>query len=81
MTDDRKSGTALIAGSLGGILAMAIHPTGAASATAGQTEHLALVSGIAHSIAIVSFLPGAQLVHAPAPTQGSPGPTRESAAS
>ncbi|HEY0555639.1 MAG TPA: hypothetical protein VGG20_15390 [Thermoanaerobaculia bacterium] len=56
MTDDRKSGTALIAGSLGGILTMAIHPTGAASATPGQTEHLALVSGIAHSIAIVSFL-------------------------
>jgi hypothetical protein len=56
MTDDHKSGTALIAGSLGGILTMAIHPTGALSATPGQSEHLALVSGIAHSIAMVSFL-------------------------
>jgi hypothetical protein len=56
MTDDRKSGTALIAGSLGGILTMAIHPTGAGSLTPGQVEHLALVSGIAHSIAMLSFL-------------------------
>jgi hypothetical protein len=56
MTDDRKSGTALIAGSLGGILTMAIHPTGAASLTPGQVEHLALVSAIAHSIAMLSFL-------------------------
>lgn len=56
MTDDRKSGTALIAGSLGGILTMAIHPTGAASLTPGQVAHLALVSGLAHSVAIVSFL-------------------------
>ncbi|HTG33245.1 MAG TPA: hypothetical protein VLB76_09960 [Thermoanaerobaculia bacterium] len=56
MTDDRKSGTALIAGSLCGILTMAIHPTGAASLTPGQAAHLALVSGIAHSIAMLSFL-------------------------
>jgi hypothetical protein len=56
MTDDRKAGTALIAGSLGGVLTMAIHPTGGASLTAGQVEHLALVSAIAHSIAMLSFL-------------------------
>jgi hypothetical protein len=56
MTDDRKSGTALIAGSLGGLLTMAIHPTGGGSLTPGQVEHLALISGIAHSLAIVSFL-------------------------
>jgi hypothetical protein len=56
MTDDRKSGTALIAGSLGGILTMAIHPTGAASLTPDHVAHLALVSGIAHSIAMLSFL-------------------------
>ncbi len=56
MTDDRKSGIALIAGSLGGILTMSIHPTGAPSLTPGQVEHLALVSAIAHSIALLSFL-------------------------
>lgn len=56
MTDDRKSGVALIAGSLCGILTMAIHPTGGASLTPGQVAHLALVSAIAHSIAMLSFL-------------------------
>lgn len=56
MTDDRKSGIALIAGSLGGILTMAIHPTGAGALTPGQAAHLALASAIAHSIAMVSFV-------------------------
>jgi hypothetical protein len=56
MTDDRKSGTALIAGSLGSIFTMAIHPTGGASLTPALAAHLALVSGLAHSIAIVSVL-------------------------
>jgi hypothetical protein len=56
MTDDRKSGTALIAGSLGSLFTMAIHPTGGASPTPGLAAHLALVSAIAHSIAIVSIL-------------------------
>ncbi len=56
MTDDRRSGTALIAGSLGGLLTMAIHPIGAASLTPGQADHLALVSAIAHSIAMISFI-------------------------
>ena len=56
MTDDRKSGIALIAGSLGGILTMAIHPVAGGSLTADQVGHLSLVSGIAHSIAMVSVL-------------------------
>jgi len=56
MTDDRKSGIALIAGSLGGILTMAIHPTAGGSLTSDQVGHLSLVSGIAHSIAMVSVL-------------------------
>ena len=56
MTDERKSGIALIAGSLGGILTMAIHPTAAGSLTADQVGHLSLVSGVAHSIAMVSVL-------------------------
>jgi hypothetical protein len=56
MTDDRKAGIALSAGSLGGILTMAIHPTGTASLTAEQVAHLSVISGAAHSIAIVSVL-------------------------
>jgi hypothetical protein len=56
MTDNRKSGIALIAGSLGGILTMAIHPTAAGSLTAEQVEHLLVSSGAVHSLAMVSFL-------------------------
>ena len=56
MTDDRKSGIALIAGALGGIVTMAIHPTGAVSFTSDQVAHLAVASGAAHSLAMVSFL-------------------------
>jgi hypothetical protein len=56
MTDDRKAGIALIAGSLGGILTMAVHPSGMASETADQVAHLSLVSGAAHSLGLVSVL-------------------------
>lgn len=49
MTDDKKAGNALILGSLGGVLTMAIHPTGGSS-------HLLVVSAIAHSLAIASVL-------------------------
>ena len=56
MTDDRKSGIALIAGSVGGVLTMAIHPTGTVSVTPEQAAHLAFTSGVAHSLGIVSFV-------------------------
>ena len=56
MTDDRKSGIVLIAGSLGGMLTMALHPTAAVSLTAEQVAHLSVISGAAHSIAMVSVL-------------------------
>ena len=56
MTDDRKSGIALIAGSLGGILTMAIHPTATASLTAAEVAHLSVISATAHSLAMVSVL-------------------------
>jgi hypothetical protein len=56
MTDDRKAGIALIAGSLGGIVTMAIHPSGMASQTADQVAHLSVISGTAHSLALVSVL-------------------------
>lgn len=56
MTDNRKSGIALIAGSIGGLITMAIHPTAAGVLTPVQFERLAVVSGIAHSLAMISFL-------------------------
>jgi hypothetical protein len=56
MTDDRKSGIALMAGSLGGILTIAIHPTSGLSLSTGQAEHLSLISGAAHSLAMLSVL-------------------------
>jgi hypothetical protein len=56
MTDNRKSGIAFIAGSVGGIVTMAIHPTASGALTPAQFEHLAVASAIAHSLAMVSFL-------------------------
>lgn len=56
MTDNHKSGIALIAGSIGGLITMAIHPTAAGVLTPSQFERLAVVSGIAHSLAMISFL-------------------------
>ena len=56
MTDDRKAGIALIAGSLGGIVTMAIHPTATASLTAEQAAHLSVHSGVAHTLALLSVL-------------------------
>jgi hypothetical protein len=56
MTDNRKSGFALIIGSIGGIVTMAIHPVGSASLNAAQVDHLAVASAIAHSLAMISSL-------------------------
>ncbi len=56
MTNNRKSGMALIAGSLGCLLTMAIHPTGSVSLTAAEVAHLSMGSAVAHSLAMVSVL-------------------------
>jgi hypothetical protein len=56
MTDNRKSGIALIAGSIGGIVTMAIHPTAGGPLTVAQVNRLAIVSGVAHGLAIASVL-------------------------
>jgi hypothetical protein len=56
MTDTRKSGIALIAGSVGMLFTMAIHPVGHGPMAPEQIARLAIVSGIAHSIAMVSVL-------------------------
>ncbi|KAA6456427.1 hypothetical protein DYQ86_25130 [Acidobacteria bacterium AB60] len=56
MSDDRKSGIAFLAGSLGCIVTMAIHPIGRGIMTPAQAEGLARMSEIAHALAMVSFL-------------------------
>ena len=56
MKDNRKAGIALIAGSLGGVLTMAIHPTAAASLTVSEAAHLSVASAVAHSLAMASVL-------------------------
>jgi hypothetical protein len=57
MTDDRKSGIALIAASAGLMLTMAIHPVGVRGLlTAQQAEHVSITSGAVHSLALVSVL-------------------------
>lgn len=56
MTDERKSGTALIAGSLGYIITMALHPVASHPLTVEQTQRLFALSGAVHSIAMVSTL-------------------------
>ena len=49
MTDNKKAGLALIVGSVGGMVTMAIHPT-------RDSASLAQLSGVAHSLALVSVL-------------------------
>jgi hypothetical protein len=56
MTDNRKAGWALMVGSVGGMVTMAIHPVGAGKLSPEQVERLAWISGIAHGLALVSVL-------------------------
>jgi hypothetical protein len=56
MTDNRKAGWALILGSVGGIVTMAIHPVAGGPMTPAQIQRLATISGIAHGLALVSVL-------------------------
>jgi hypothetical protein len=54
MTDDRKSGIALIAGSLAGIITMALHPTGH-DLTPAQFESVATMLIAVHGLALASL--------------------------
>src|SRR4029077_18048670 len=54
MTDDRKSALALIAGSVGMIITMAVHPHGAISPA--QVESMARNLTIVHSLALASLM-------------------------
>ena len=57
MTDTRKAGLALLFGTLGALLTMALHPVApTAQLTPTQLQHLAVASAVAHSIAIASFI-------------------------
>ena len=56
MTDNRKAGIALIAGSLGSMVTMGLHPRGNGSLTAEQLAHLSSQSAAVHSLAIISFV-------------------------
>jgi hypothetical protein len=54
MTDDRRSGIALIAGSLAGIITMALHPTGH-DLTPAQFESVATMLIAVHGLALASL--------------------------
>ena len=56
MTNDRKGGIAFIAGSIGFIVTMAIHPTAGGSLTVEQVVRLSRFSGVAHSLGIASAI-------------------------
>jgi hypothetical protein len=56
MTDNRKAGIALIAGSIGAMVTMAIHPIGGGNLTADQVMRLENLSGVAHSLGMISVL-------------------------
>lgn len=47
---------ALIAGSVGGMLTMAVHPTAGGPLTPADVQRLSVVSAVAHSLALVSVL-------------------------
>lgn len=56
MTDERKSKIALIAGSLGGLLTMAMHPVATGPLPPQQIERLMALSGAVHALGIVSVV-------------------------
>jgi len=55
MTDDRKSGLALIAGSVAGIITMTLHPTGQHVLTPGQLESMARMLVAVHALALAGL--------------------------
>jgi hypothetical protein len=55
MTEDRKSGLALIAGSIGLIITMALHPTGHDLLAPGQFDRIARLIVAVHTLALASI--------------------------
>jgi len=56
MTNDGKGGIALIAGAIGFIVTMAIHPHSGGSLTTEQAVRLSEMSGVAHALGIASTI-------------------------
>lgn len=54
MKDDCMGGIALIAGAIGGIVTMALHPTGHHLSAPGELEPMARLSALVHALAIAS---------------------------
>jgi len=55
MTDDRKGGIALIAGSAGMLVTMAFHPSGHDLFQPGQLDHMAHLAVAVHALALASL--------------------------
>jgi hypothetical protein len=55
MTDERKSGWALIAGTVAGIIIMSLHPSGHDIAAPGQLESVLRLSIAVHALALFSL--------------------------
>jgi hypothetical protein len=55
MTDEQKGGVALIAGAAGGLLTMALHPTGRDLMTPGHFASMAALATAVHVLAIASL--------------------------
>jgi hypothetical protein len=55
MTDDRKGGIALIAGALGGVVTMSLHPTAHQLLVPGQFAAVAWLGAAVHTLAIASM--------------------------
>jgi len=53
MTDNRKSGLALIIGMIGTIITMAFHPTGNDLVAPGQFNHVARIGVAVHALALI----------------------------
>jgi hypothetical protein len=55
MTDDRKGGIALIAGAIGGVVTMSLHPTAHQLFVPGRFAAVALLGASVHTLAIASM--------------------------
>jgi hypothetical protein len=55
MTDEQKGGIALVAGAVGGLVTMALHPTGRDLMTPGHLASMAALAIAVHALAIASL--------------------------
>ena len=55
MTDEQKGGVALVAGAIGGLVTMALHPTGRDLMAPGHAASMAALATAVHALAIASL--------------------------